>query len=92
VFEGHTGWVTALAVLPEGRLAASAGHDRTVRVWDLASGAVRIFVADAAVICLGVDKAGRIVAGCEDGAVQWCYVLLYLRRSPAICPAHERQL
>jgi WD40 repeat protein len=58
VLEGHTGWIGALAELPEGRLA-SAGIDRTVRVWELAYEAVRVFVADAPVICLGVDKASN---------------------------------
>jgi hypothetical protein len=37
VLEGHTGWVSALAVLPDGSLA-SAGNDGTVRMRDLASG------------------------------------------------------
>lgn len=35
--EGHEDSVSALAVLPDGRLA-SASHDRTVRVWDLYTG------------------------------------------------------
>jgi hypothetical protein len=34
--EGHSSWVTALCVLPEGRLA-SASHDRcAIRLWDVA--------------------------------------------------------
>jgi len=38
VFEGHTGWVQAVAVTPDGRLAVSAASDKTLRVWDLESG------------------------------------------------------
>src|SRR5262249_20338003 len=37
VLEGHTDWVTAVAVL-DGRRAVSASDDRTLRVWDLESG------------------------------------------------------
>jgi hypothetical protein len=37
-FEGHAGGVTALVVLPDGRLT-SGSYDRTIRVWDTASGA-----------------------------------------------------
>ncbi len=32
----HTGWVSALAFTPDGRLLASASVDRTIRVWNVA--------------------------------------------------------
>ncbi len=35
---GHAGWVNAVAVTPDGQRAISASHDRTLKVWNLASG------------------------------------------------------
>ena len=35
---GHSGEVTACAVLPDGRRALSASEDRTLRLWDLETG------------------------------------------------------
>jgi WD40 repeat protein len=44
IFVGHTHEVNAVAVLPDGRRALSASNDRTLRLWDVESGAtLRIF-------------------------------------------------
>ncbi len=34
---GHTNAVSALAISPDGKLLASSGYDRTMRLWDLNS-------------------------------------------------------
>jgi WD40 repeat protein len=36
--QGHTSWVTAVVVTPDGRHVVSGSADHTVRVWDLATG------------------------------------------------------
>jgi len=38
VLEGHTRWVTSVAVTGDGRTAVSGSSDKTVRVWDLVGG------------------------------------------------------
>ena len=38
VLTGHTGWVQAVAVAPDGSWLATGGEDGTVRIWDVATG------------------------------------------------------
>jgi hypothetical protein len=40
-FEAHKPWVYALAFSPDGRMLASAGGDREIRLWEVATGALR---------------------------------------------------
>jgi WD40 repeat protein len=37
ILEGHADWITALAITPDGRFAASASYDGSVKVWELES-------------------------------------------------------
>ena len=42
VLEGHSDRVNQVAITPDGRWGASVGNDRTVRVWNLSTGYVRV--------------------------------------------------
>ena len=37
-FEGHTNWVSSVAVSPDGRYLLSGGWDGTVRLWNVSKG------------------------------------------------------
>jgi WD40 repeat protein len=74
VFEGHQGWVLALAVLGDGHLASSS-RDNTIRLWDPAQpdGAPRVlFVADAAITALVAHPTiPLLIAGDSTGRLHW---------------------
>ena len=47
VLNGHTDWVTGVAILPDGQHAVSSSLDGTLRLWDLANGQTQMVIAVA---------------------------------------------
>lgn len=56
----------------QGYRAVSASDDRTLKVWELASGTViATFTCDAAALCCACAGGGKIVAGDQSGRVHF---------------------
>ncbi len=72
--EGHTDWVRAVAVTPDGRTVLSGSDDKTLKVWDIESGTSQLlFWNDAFISCLARSPDGRtLVCGDSRGRV-WIF-------------------
>jgi WD40 repeat protein len=72
-FSKHTGAVTTLACSADGRYAATAGADKSVRVWRMGTGAEEAALVGhaAAVSCVAFRPDGRELISCStDGTVR----------------------
>ncbi len=67
-FQGHTAAVNALAFSADGKLLASASQDKTVRVWELATGKLRFkFLGPAEFVAVAFSADGKTMTA-EDSA------------------------
>jgi WD40 repeat protein len=70
---GHTDWVNAVALTPDGRRAVSGSNDTTLRVWDLRDGKelVTLTVDGKVTACAMARDNWTIVAGDGFGRVHF---------------------
>jgi WD40 repeat protein/predicted Ser/Thr protein kinase len=77
-FRGHAQEVVAVAVSPDGQYLASAGLDRSIKVWELATGRERLTIHghDGPIFTVAFSTDGqRIITGSEDKTARvWDFV------------------
>ena len=77
VISGHLGWVRALAVEPENQWFASGAGDRTIKIWDLASGSLRLTLTGhiSTVRGLAVSPRHPYLFSCGEDKMVKCWDL-----------------
>lgn len=77
VISGHLGWVRALAVEPDNRWFASGAGDRTIKVWDLASGNLKVTLTGhiSTVRGLAVSPRHPYLFSCGEDKMVKCWDL-----------------
>ena len=77
VISGHLGWVRALAVEPGNQWFASGAGDRTIKIWDLASGSLRLTLTGhiSSVRGLAVSSRHPYLFSCGEDKMVKCWDL-----------------
>lgn len=77
VISGHLGWVRALAVEPENKWFASGAGDRTIKIWDLATGSLRLTLTGhiSTVRGLAVSPRHPYLFSCGEDKMVKCWDL-----------------
>ena len=77
VISGHLGWVRALTVEPNNQWFASGAGDRTIKIWDLASGMLRLTLTGhiSTVRGLAVSPRHPYLFSCAEDKMVKCWDL-----------------
>ncbi|KAI1327571.1 putative pre-mRNA splicing protein [Xylariaceae sp. FL0255] len=77
VISGHLGWVRALAVEPHNQWFASGAGDRTIKIWDLATGNLRVTLTGhiSTVRGLAVSPRHPYLFSCGEDKMVKCWDL-----------------
>ena len=77
VISGHLGWVRALTVEPNNQWFASGAGDRTIKIWDLASGSLRLTLTGhiSTVRGLAVSPRHPYLFSCGEDKMVKCWDL-----------------
>ncbi|KAJ5329477.1 hypothetical protein N7541_000357 [Penicillium brevicompactum] len=77
VISGHLGWVRALAVEPNNQWFASGAGDRTIKIWNLATGALRLTLTGhiSTVRGLAVSPRHPYLFSCGEDKMVKCWDL-----------------
>ncbi|CDR42306.1 CYFA0S09e00672g1_1 [Cyberlindnera fabianii] len=77
VIAGHQGWVRCMAVDPENKWFATGSADNTIKVWDLASGALKLTLTNhsMAVRGLAISERHPYMFSCGEDKKVLCWDL-----------------
>lgn len=77
VISGHLGWVRSLAVEPDNKWFASGAGDRTIKIWDLATGSLRLTLTGhiSTVRGLAVSRRHPYLFSCGEDKMVKCWDL-----------------
>jgi pleiotropic regulator 1 len=88
VISGHLGWVRALAVEPNNQWFASGAGDRTIKIWDIASGQLKLTLTGhiSTVRGLAVSSRHPYMFSCGEDKMVKCWDLETNKVVSRICP------
>ncbi|KAG8865614.1 hypothetical protein FRB98_005381, partial [Tulasnella sp. 332] len=93
--EGHTAYVSCLAISPNGKTVASGSFDNTVRLWDLGTGKARGPALEghtSTVSCLAISPDGKTVASESLGKTVRLWDIHHRTLPPRIFPPIDLHL